>query len=171
MAKQPSGAQQSHILATEKMGEMRQNKLAEGKKNTLIVTFLRITLSPLRSIIREENLQIKRNKCYCWIFPFSKKHQDPQYKNPWLFPPPPFILNFLLFHGLMIPSCDPHVLHLVAFTGPAPSFATAVLDWQTKSISLGVAGAATAQCEADVWCSASPPRCCRLSGLAPCWWG
>lgn len=39
VVKQPSGAQQSHILATEKMGEMRQNKLAEGKKTHLLSFF------------------------------------------------------------------------------------------------------------------------------------
>lgn len=44
--KQPSGAQQSHILAKKKMGEMHQNKLPKqrGKKH-IIVIFLCITPS------------------------------------------------------------------------------------------------------------------------------
>lgn len=47
MAEQPSGAQQSHIFAEEKMGGMRQNKLPKQRgKIALIVIFHRVISSP-----------------------------------------------------------------------------------------------------------------------------
>lgn len=89
VVKQPSGAQKSHVLAKEKMGEMRQNKLPKQKGKKQIYCHFsprhselgKPAIAALQSIIHEESLQMKWYNCCCQNFPSSKKHQALQALN------------------------------------------------------------------------------------------